>query len=98
MGTISMIIGIISCIVAILGILGTILPELLSITAISIYGVPVLSVLGIIFGIIIRIKNNSDAEQKKRGRTGLLCSVLGVILYIVLMVCIVKMVGNWDVS
>ena len=71
MGTISMIIGIISCIVAILGILGTILPELLSITAIGIYGVPVLSVLGIIFGIIIRIKNNSDAEQKKRGRTGL---------------------------
>lgn len=96
MGTISMIIGIISCIVAILGILGTILPELLSMTAIGIYGVPVLSVLGIVFGIIAKVKNVDDDQRKQY--IGLLCSVLGVILYIIMMVCVVKLVGSWDIS
>lgn len=97
MGTVAMIIGITADILAFFGCLGTKYLDFLAITAVGLYGVPILVVLGIVLG-SINIFKNKDAEQKKRGRTGLLCSILGIVLYIIMFICIVKFAGNWDIQ
>ena len=96
MGTISMILGIAAIIFGVLGMIGTGLTSILSMIAVGTYVIPVLFVLGIILGCIATVKN-SDSKQKNRGRTGVLCSVLGIILYVLMLICIIKIVGNWEI-
>ena len=95
MATVSMVLGIASVIISILGILGS-TSSILFMTYLLVYGVPISSVAGIITGIITNIKKK-DIEQKKKARIGLLCSILGVILWIVAWVMISKTVSTWEI-
>lgn len=98
MATVSMVLGIVSVIISALGILGSgSTSSILIMTYLLVYGAPISSVAGIITGIIANVRKK-DVEQKKKARIGLLCSVLGVILWIVAWVMISKTVSTWDIS
>lgn len=97
MAIVSMVLGIASVIISILGILGSgSTSSILLMTYLLVYGVPISSVAGIITGIIANVRKK-DIEQKKKARIGLLCSILGVILWIVAWVMISKTVSTWDI-
>ena len=70
--------------------------SILFMTDLLVYGAPISSIVGIITGIIVNVKK-SDIDLKKRVRIGLLCSILGVVLWVVAWVMISKTVSIWDI-
>ena len=99
MGTVSMALGIVSVIISALGILGSgSTNSILFMMDLLYFGVPISSVAGIILGIIASVRK-MDTKQKKRARIGLLCSILGVVLWVVAWVMIVKTTNAlWDIG
>lgn len=94
---VSLVLGIISVLLSLNGILGISLMGVIHGMTFTMWGAPITGIAGIIAGIITKNKGG-QSDNKKFAVAGLLCSIVGLILSIVMFIVIYKIFGTWEVS
>lgn len=97
MAIVSVVLGVISIILSLVGIFGMVFSGLIYGGALTMWGAPIIGIIGVIIGIAAKGKSE-NAENRKLAMAGLLCSVAGVILSVVMLVVIFGVFSTWEVS
>lgn len=97
MAVLSLILGIVSIVLSLSGILGISFSGIIWGSSLTLWGAPIIGIIGLILG-FLSLKSARDENGKKIAKAGLICSIAGVILSIVMFVVIFSVFSSWDVS
>lgn len=95
MAIVSVVFGIVSIVLGVNGILGILFSGVGSF--ITLLGAPLTGIIGLVLAILSKICGNS-AGNNKFSKVGLLCSIGGVIVCVIMFKVVFSVYSTWDIS
>ncbi len=97
MAIISVVLGIVSIVLGLNGILGILFSGVIYGTTLTLWGAPLTGIIGLVLAILSKRGGNS-AGNNKFSKIGLLCSIGGVILCVIMFIVVFSVFSTWEIS